>query len=91
LCPAKRNSPYQSLSSFAGNTLLLSLERLADEELLDPWPKRNIPRFSVTTAEFEKVTEWNEEQLIVAHRVFLTKRQDASAYEAFCTANGWGL
>jgi 4-alpha-glucanotransferase len=85
------NSPYQSLSSFAGNTLLLSLERLADEELLDPWPKRNIPRFSVTTAEFEKVTEWNEEQLIVAHRVFLTKRQDASAYEAFCTANGWWL
>jgi 4-alpha-glucanotransferase len=85
------NSPYQSLSSFAGNTLLLSLERLADEELLDAWDKRNTPRFSATAAEFEKVTEWNEEQLSVAHRKFLAKGLAASAYEAFCSANGWWL
>jgi len=85
------NSPYQSLSSFAGNTLLLSLERLADENLLDPWDGRDIPEFSGATAEFEKVTKWNEEQLIVAHRNFLAKQRDTSAYEAFCAANSWWL
>ena len=85
------NSPYQSLSSFAGNTLLLSLERLADEGLLDPWDKRDVPKFSATTAEFEKVTEWNEEQLNIAHKKFLAKRLAPSVYEAFCSANDWWL
>src|SRR5215468_3731359 len=30
------NSPYQSLSSFAGNTLLISPEELVSDELLEP-------------------------------------------------------
>src|SRR6185295_1003041 len=85
------NSPYQSLSSFAGNTLLLSLEHLADEELLDPWEERDIPKFSAATAEFEKVTKWNEEQLKFAHGNFLAKRRDTSEFEAFCAASGWWL
>jgi 4-alpha-glucanotransferase len=40
------NSPYSALSAFAGNPLLVSLERLAEEGLLDeaPAPLRNTGR-----------------------------------------------
>src|ERR1700686_3075773 len=40
------SSPYSALSAFAGNPLLISLERLAEEGLLDeaPAPLRNTGR-----------------------------------------------
>src|SRR6202035_5214687 len=34
--PASGNSPYSSTSAFAGNPLLISLERLAERGWLDP-------------------------------------------------------
>src|SRR5258708_33781559 len=34
--PANGNSPYSSTSAFAGNPLLISLERLAEHGWLDP-------------------------------------------------------
>src|SRR5581483_6239275 len=34
--PANGNSPYSSTSAFAGNALLISLERLAEKGWLDP-------------------------------------------------------
>src|SRR5579859_5941332 len=34
--PANGNSPYSSTSAFAGNPLLISLERLAEKGWLDP-------------------------------------------------------
>src|SRR5215475_8567573 len=34
--PAAGNSPYSSLSAFAGNPLLISLERLAERGWIDP-------------------------------------------------------
>src|SRR5206468_10829453 len=34
--PANGNSPYSSTSAFAGNPLLVSLDRLADHGWLDP-------------------------------------------------------
>ena len=34
--PANGNSPYSSISAFAGNPLLISLERLVQRNWLDP-------------------------------------------------------
>jgi 4-alpha-glucanotransferase len=39
------NSPYQCLSVFAGNPLLISLERLVDGGFLDPADLENAPSF----------------------------------------------
>src|SRR5262249_3121410 len=48
------NSPYQSLSSFAGNTLLISPEGLIEDELLRPSDCAG-HAFSATTVEFNAV------------------------------------
>ena len=49
------NSPYQSLSSFAGNTLLISLDRIAEEQLLQPFEEDAIPAFSTRSVDFDQV------------------------------------
>jgi len=41
--PAKGNSPYSSTSAFAGNPLLVSLERLAQHGWLDPSKLNRLP------------------------------------------------
>ena len=85
------NSPYQSLSSFAGNTLLISLERLADERLLKPLDARAAPKFPVDSVDFDQVTLWKEQQLAAAHQSFLATDSDRSSYVAYCSAQQWWL
>src|SRR5437764_10272632 len=41
--PANGNSPYSSTSAFAGNPLLISLERLAEHGWIDPSRISNLP------------------------------------------------
>src|SRR5690348_11806574 len=41
--PANGNSPYSSTSAFAGNPLLISLERLAEQGWLDPAALPHLP------------------------------------------------
>jgi 4-alpha-glucanotransferase len=85
------NSPYQSLSSFAGNTLLISLDRLADEQLLEPFDEQAIPAFSSHSVDFDQVAFWNPRQLRVAHRTFLERGLDTEEFQAFSAANAWWL
>jgi 4-alpha-glucanotransferase len=49
-------SPYQSLSSFAGNPLLISPELLAENGYLSTKDLHNSPRFPNSRVEFERVT-----------------------------------
>src|SRR5436190_7749512 len=85
------NSPYQSLSSFAGNTLLIILERLADEQLLEPLDEQAIPACTSHCVDFDHVALWNPRQLRVAHRTFLEKGLDTEEFQAFSTTNAWWL
>lgn len=85
------NSPYQSLSSFAGNPLLISLDRLGDEQLLQPFDEQSIPSFSTNIVDFDQVTQWNQLQLRCAHRTFLEKGLGATDFQVFCDANSWWL
>ena len=39
------NSPYQCLSVFAGNPLLISLEKLVEDKFLEPADLENAPHF----------------------------------------------
>lgn len=58
--PGPGNSPYAARSSFAGNPLLISLERLVEDGLLDDWRLRDAPAFPVDRVDFETVARWKE-------------------------------
>ncbi|MBI4180927.1 MAG: 4-alpha-glucanotransferase [Chloroflexi bacterium] len=52
------NSPYQCLSVFAGNPPLISLEKLVEENYLDPADLENTPSFSEDSVEYRAVTDF---------------------------------
>jgi 4-alpha-glucanotransferase len=52
------DSPYQSLSAFAGNPLLISLDELAAEGLLDQQALRSSPDFPDGRVDFSMVIPW---------------------------------
>lgn len=81
------NSPYQSYSAFAGNPLLLSPERLADDGLLRPKELSTLPALSSRRVEYDAVYPVKWKLLRAAHSRF---RQDR-AYAGFCREEAWWL
>src|SRR5262245_7664243 len=61
--PAEGNSPYTALSAFAGNPLLISLDRLLDAGLLDRSDLVQARAFSDDRVEFAAVTRFKETRL----------------------------
>jgi 4-alpha-glucanotransferase len=68
------DSPYQCFSAFAGNTLLISPERLVGEGLLTQDDLARVPDFSDEKVEFGKVIEFKNALL---QQVFERFRQTA--------------
>jgi 4-alpha-glucanotransferase len=83
------DSPYQSLSSFAGNELLINPEALIDDELLRPADCAG-HSFSTSAVEYEKVVPFKVRLLETAWSRFSAgARADLRpAYEQFCQAQG---
>ena len=52
--PANGNSPYSSLSAFAGNPQLISLERLADRGWIDRSRLKDLPA-SIDKIDYQQV------------------------------------
>jgi 4-alpha-glucanotransferase len=79
------NSPYQPLSSFAGNELLISPEDLIEDGLLRPEDCAG-SALSATSVDFAAVIPFKERLLDNAWRNFLAgAREDPRvAFEAFC-------
>ena len=69
-------SPYQSPSAFAGNPMLISLEKLAETGWLKLVDLQNIPIFSIDFVDFVEVEIWKNEKLKLAFQNF---QQGASA------------
>jgi 4-alpha-glucanotransferase len=65
-------SPYDSRSAFAGNTLLVSPERLVDEGWLLPGELRKAPRAGAW-ADYTKAAAWKERLLRIAWAHFETR------------------
>ena len=88
------NSPYQSLSSFAGNPLLISFDSLVRDGMLTPQDLALLPEFPDPYVAFGPVIEVRTAFLKLAARRFLTQC-DASpllqqAFDLFCThESGW--
>jgi 4-alpha-glucanotransferase len=76
------NSPYQSLSAFAGEPLLIGLERLVQAGLLSRQELDGAPEFPRCTVDYEPVRAWKASLLFQAARQFLAVA-DSSERERF--------
>jgi len=76
-------SPYGCLSSFAGNPLLISPQRLLQDELLDPDDVADVPRFSDEHVEFERVSEYKSALLRSSWKHFHERTEFHAAFDAF--------
>ena len=90
--PANGNSPYSSTSAFAGNPLLISLERLEDRGWID---RACLAGFTdkVGPIDYGQVRATKPPLLAQAARNFLQHAPgDArSRFDAFCSENSWWL
>jgi 4-alpha-glucanotransferase len=86
------NSPYSSISAFAGNPLLVSLERLADAGWIDRG-RISIRPETVGPVDYDHVRATKFPVLREAARNFLASAAGnaRSRYERFCTENAWWL
>jgi 4-alpha-glucanotransferase len=87
------NSPYQPISIYAGNPLLIDLRKLFEWGLLRPQELAEYPKLPSGQVEFAAVVEAKMPLLTVAARRFSERADSALAddYEAFCARSdaGW--
>lgn len=90
--PANGNSPYSSTSAFAGNPLLISLERLAERGWVDTSRLQGLPD-SLGPVDYDQVCAHKMPLLAEASRRFLeTAQGDARGrFDRFCAQNAWWL
>ncbi len=107
LCEAKQNlwqvlplgptgygdSPYQSLSSFAGNPLLISLDLLVEDGLLEKDELDIIPKMPPGEVVYEKIIQPRQALLQKAAQRFLYEApvEGLSAYERYRHRERWWL
>jgi 4-alpha-glucanotransferase len=79
------DSPYQCFSAFAGNPLLISLDRLVERGYLQAGDLNAAPAFSPDAVDFGAVIAW---KLPLLRKAFASFRQgaadDRAAFEDFC-------
>ena len=90
--PANGASPYSSTSAFAGNPLLISLERLAERGWLDHSRLAGLAESS-DKVHCEQVFQQKLPLLCEAATNFLTRAfgHAKSKFDHFCWQNGWWL
>jgi 4-alpha-glucanotransferase len=83
------DSPYQSFSAFAGNTLLVSPELLIEDGLIDEAGLGAKPIFPAGKVDFGAVTTWKNKLLSEAHDGFqhVTSVDLRGKFESFCQEN----
>jgi 4-alpha-glucanotransferase len=86
------NSPYSSISAFAGNPLLISLERLAARGWIDSAKLSQLSSGS-DAVEYDQVFATKMPLLFEAGRNFVTSAADGARerLERFCSENAWWL
>jgi 4-alpha-glucanotransferase len=86
------NSPYSSTSAFAGNPLLISLERLADRGWIDRDSLSGLPAVD-GPVEYDEVRSAKLPLLFAAADRFLERASRAhhDRFARFCAENSWWL
>ncbi len=90
--PANGNSPYSSTSAFAGNPLLISLERLAEHGWLEHSDLSGLPEV-VKPIDYDEVRAHKLPLLEKAGAKFVVaaSNEARSRFEQFCRDNAWWL
>jgi 4-alpha-glucanotransferase len=85
------DSPYQALSAFAGNPLLVSLDRLVREGWLLAEDLSARPRFDEHRVDFGSVITWKTEMLDRSWSVFQDRATAShwSEFEGWCAQQPW--
>src|SRR5262249_51556429 len=88
--PAHGHSPYSSLSAFAGNPLLISLERLAEKGWLPPGKLQTLEDAS-GPIDYEEVRRQKLPLLNEACRQFsdAAEGEARNRFDQFCRQNSW--
>lgn len=81
-------SPFQSFSAFAGNPLLISIDKLLEEGLLEQQDIEDIPSFKSKKVEFEVVREYKSNLLRKAYNFFQNKSPDRE-FVKFVQSKDW--
>lgn len=81
------DSPYASFSTFAGNSLLISLDKLVEAGDLDSSDLTDLPDFPIDAVDYGWVIHWKMPLLEKAAHHFLEKADPArkADFETFCT------
>ncbi len=85
--PVYGNSPYSSISAFAGNTLLISPDLLLEEDLLSREDLDPIPPLPEDRCDFPQVIHYKNRLLERAHEHFGRSGKGRESFEAFCSKN----
>jgi 4-alpha-glucanotransferase len=78
------NSPYSSISAFAGNTLLISPEMLLRDGLLSQEDMNSRPAFPEGRCDYESVTSYKKRLLDTVYRSFVEAGRDRDRFFHFC-------
>ncbi|HLI63597.1 MAG TPA: 4-alpha-glucanotransferase [Terriglobales bacterium] len=79
------DSPYQCFSAFAGNPLLVSLDRLVERGYLQARDLEERPAFAADSVDFGAVIAWKLPLLRKAFEAFLQSSSgDLAEFESFC-------
>jgi 4-alpha-glucanotransferase len=83
------NSPYQCLSVFANNPLLISLERLVEGKLLEPADLEDIPSLPKDRVDYGSVIKFKMPLLKKSFETFQKKvaPSEREQFEVFCQQN----
>ena len=83
------DSPYQSLSSFAGNPLLISPEKMAEEGMLRKEAFLHPPSFPKNRVDYGKVIEYKIPILKDAYHYFMKSgpQEHREGFQRFCEEN----
>lgn len=87
------DSPYQSLSTFAGNPNLISLDRLLQIGWLHPDDMRDMPDFPADRVDYGPVITFHDRLLDVAYSRFLASANDGyrNAFAAWTASHAQWL
>ncbi|MGA9098419.1 MAG: 4-alpha-glucanotransferase, partial [Methanotrichaceae archaeon] len=88
--PAFGNTPYNSISAFAGNSLLISPALLIVEGLLHKEDVEPMPSFKADRIDYPAVTAYKNKIMNMAYEQFKQNGKD-NDYEKFCSINAFWL
>jgi 4-alpha-glucanotransferase len=83
------DSPYQTLSAFAGNPNLISLAHFIEYDWFDESDLADVPNFPAEKVDYGWVIPYHDEQLSLAFQRFKAKGTDSQkkGFESFVTDN----